>query len=1227
MDPIRKRELILRKFNNDIAHREDLNQGPLSDLQIEDIARLNPLKLEDLKAVKNLRTNVIESYGIMILEVLASIQQDVDLYSEASIANTLSELQKKLINLSKRNRLLYLARANTASAIDLFKEDESSLFDLLFDNKSIQLIKLDENSSLQDKAKFSQIQKLVANLRKQQRETGQNDLYIGYPFTMGQFVLDPFTIRAPLALFGVEAKITNNSITLSRNENSEILLNTNLLVATQKFTNNYKDLIDPEIEEANRESFIDDLLAIYAQEGLIIERKRPEALIKFQSYLAEEFPEQVAGSFNLEPVMVLGNFPNYATALQRDFSKIIQLDVYPQHVLDLLSSVGQSGYEEAISDEVVEPNIRYQEADVVNISQLNASQEKALMMVKKGQNLVIEGPPGTGKSQTITNIIASALDQKKNVLMVSEKKAAIDVVYSRLGNLNRYALILDNMNDKVRFYDQLQHLFSNSEVAENVDNEFRINQTIQAQYDQLENLANLLVQNIDGTTLLDLYRWVKPLEYETPQGFETYDFYKKHVDTHYLAQPLGQLQQEVEKILGLEDRKTQNSLLKLRQENSFLKHLKHNLTSYDVRLYHQELIRLRDQYQAYQSKSMLARVFSKNPAKADAEALMNKLFDKAVDADDVISLSHVLEVVLDKYTAWISMTNDNPEQQIQISQQIEVIAKHFNVDFGEAAKRFINFLGFEKINSFEHQHRQLITTINNFNQIVASIKTSGREKEAVVQKRLAQQLIASIDTMNQSRRTKEIQRIIERKRKWPISKFIDRFYVELFSGIKVWLCTPEVVSDIFPLKQDLFDVLIYDEASQIYVEKAIGSLMRSKQVVVAGDSQQLRPSSLGFGRFDYADEAIDDFIETTAALDEESLLDLARFKFDSTILNYHYRSQFEELIAFSNVAFYRDQLIIAPNKVAPSSPAIEVIKIEDGLWEQRRNQAEAKRVVELVDQLLKTRSNQETIGIITFNVTQQNLINDLLNQHAQEDKEFSSIYLKEINRIEDGEDKSLFVKNIENVQGDERDIIIFSITYAQNKDGKVSTNFGWLNQQGGQNRLNVAITRSKRKIYIVTSIMPFELQVDQAANLGPKIFRDYLAYAFAISNQDYETVRTLFKKYGQVEKTVLPATDDAKIKKLFERLVEDGYQVHENLGLGQFRIAAAIAKDNQYLLALEFDRELYRQPDARVRDVHQGTYLTVRGWPIKRIFSRDLYQDFEKTYRSILELLHAKRIN
>lgn len=163
-----------------------------------------------------------------------------------------------------------------------------------------------------------------------------------------------------------------------------------------------------------------------------------------------------------------------------------------------------------------------------------------------------------------------------------------------------------------------------------------------------------------------------------------------------------------------------------------------------------------------------------------------------------------------------------------------------------------------------------------------------------------------IENIISSKRQGEIARTIEMKKKWIISKFINKFSFELFKGLRIWLLTPEVASDILPLEVGLFDLVIFDEASQLYVERGLPSIVRGKKIVVAGDSKQLRPSSLGAGKIDLSEKAEEEE-EDNAALEEESLLDLARFRYVPPVnLKFHYRSKYEELIAFSTFYFTKE---------------------------------------------------------------------------------------------------------------------------------------------------------------------------------------------------------------------------------------------------------------------------------------------------------------------------------
>ena len=427
----------------------------------------------------------------------------------------------------------------------------------------------------------------------------------------------------------------------------------------------------------------------------------------------------------------------------------------------------------------------------------------------------------------------------------------------------------------------------------------------------------------------------------------------------------------------------------------------------------------------------------------------------------------------------------------------------------------------------------------------------------------------------------------------------------------------------------MFDIVIFDEASQVFIESTIPTIYRGKNIIVAGDSKQLRPSAIFMKRYLGGDPENQDDYSMQAALEVDSLLDLAISRYESANLTYHYRSRYSELIAFSNAAFYGAGLQIAPNisrhqKTRP----MERYKV-NGRWIDRRNLAEADKVVELLRKVLYTRGRGETIGIITFNSDQQSCIADAIDREALRDPDFRQRLERERNRKENGEDVSLFIKNLENVQGDERDIIIFSIGYAPNEQGKVYTNFGSLSTEGGENRLNVAITRAKTRILLVTSIEPEELRVDTTKNLGPKLLRDYLAYVRAVAEGDRAGADAILNRLSPAEHTAPPLSGLSPIEEQMKaRLEKLGYSVELHLGNRKNRLSLAIydPDTDRYLVGVELDRDACLASDSILeRDVYKPRFLESRGWTVIRVFSRDWWISPAKVIRAITNAAEKNR--
>ena len=312
----------------------------------------------------------------------------------------------------------------------------------------------------------------------------------------------------------------------------------------------------------------------------------------------------------------------------------------------------------------------------------------------------------------------------------------------------------------------------------------------------------------------------------------------------------------------------------------------------------------------------------------------------------------------------------------------------------------------------------------------------------------------------------------------------------------IWLMSPLSVSDTLPLTPDLFDVVIFDEASQIPSEEAVPALSRAQQVIVVGDEMQLPPTNFFSSAGEQDDNeliAMEDGEQIAINLDADSLLSQAARNLPATLLAWHYRSRHEALISFSNAAFYEGRLITIPDRrierPAPAQAALDsmdaqaviqgadtlldspisFLKMSDGVYLSRSNLAEARYIANLVRELLQ-RETGLSLGIVAFSEAQQGAIEQALEDLAASDSAFATRLEQEYVREDAGQFNGLFVKNLENVQGDERDVIILSICYAPGPNGKMLMNFGPINQRGGEKRLNVIFSRARKRMAIVSSI-------------------------------------------------------------------------------------------------------------------------------------------------------------
>ena len=415
-----------------------------------------------------------------------------------------------------------------------------------------------------------------------------------------------------------------------------------------------------------------------------------------------------------------------------------------------------------------------------------------------------------------------------------------------------------------------------------------------------------------------------------------------------------------------------------------------------------------------------------------------------------------------------------------------------------------------------------------------------------------------------------------------------------------FLMSPISVAQYLEPGKQQFDLLIFDEASQLQTCKAIGALSRAKAAVIVGDPRQMPPTSFFQAKSDGADyEEVNDL--------ESILEDCLALNMPQAYLRWHYRSQHESLIAFSNQRFYENKMMTFPSADDRTS-RVEFHKV-DGYFDRggsRVNAAEARAVVdEVVRRSKDSALRDQSLGVVTFNIPQQMLIEDLLQEACAADPALDEWVNKSSELV--------FVKNLENVQGDERDVIFFSITYAPDKQGKMSMNFGPINREGGWRRLNVAVTRARVSMAVFTSMEPTDIDLNRASSMGPASLRAFISYA----------------KRGAYESTISAdsacVANDEIANDLCEAIGGAGFKVRRNVGRSLFKVDIGVVDpwdDGRYLAGILLDGDTYEKTKAvRDREVSQPSLLRRLGWNEIRVWAIDWFDNRETTVAGVLRFL------
>lgn len=1050
--------------------------------------------------------------------------------------NIYKKYKERLVEISGKNRSLFAKKIGRQYAYDIGKllqkdpEETSEFLDFLLKGKrtGYTLISKDNKEKIADmmnvyariEAKYLDKEKMSAaearneNLRRERikrdeikkallyqinslkmlkreveefaKETGRYEMFVGYPFVQGELNRETL-IKAPLLLFPMEIIIRDEfTIDLEFKKDEPIQLNKVFILAYAKHHRLVIDNLIQEFDNNKKLSFksIGEIMAYLKKFGFKLDYKEKE---EFEDFEMGGLPGR-GSKLTVKNYCVIGRFP-LANSIYNDYTVLEKKKLSTPAIEMLLNNKEMQRNNKA-------------EKDSFPVTESDYAQEKSLKEINEKGNVVIFGPPGTGKSQSIVNIIADSVAKGKRVLVVSQKKVAMDVVYNRLGLLaNKSMYITDVEKNKTMFYEKIKRVHNEimtTNPADNIDLHQKLNKDIEDEVKHLQELNDELFKPLSyGANLQELYMTSKLIEkdtflykvyaqmlnnkqimdmnyptlkdvttkiyekkkdkmyfrYETQKGK---NLFTKYLNADINLQDLNDVKVYINKIIknnlqpfdfgkykGLKillsyaidsgnDTETIKRFIKLivlSEDKVLAKKLKTKILGYSkykkifdsrCREYLQSFNQMKDEANAYiKESSLLKRVLTQEGYYVIAENILNgsiyslKLLDEALNNYTVIKdMEQNLQTLSDKeldvlrFAYSLSKTEDDMRQ---ITSNLLSCRNYHEIV--KAEEKRDNKLSY--ILDFENTKKRIIALKNEVLEVNKSIAYVAFNNEYK-------------NYYNARKDNKDYLYIINKQENmWSIRKTMDYFADYLIRLFPCWLLSPENVSSVMPLRQDLFDIIVFDEASQIFIENSIPTIYRGKHIAIAGDRKQLKPTATFMKRY-MGNENFDDLSLTEqAALEVESLLDLATSRYSNAYLNYHYRSKYEELINFSNYAFYDEKLQVSPNISRNVYKPIERIKV-NGTWEDRKNHAEAVEVVKTIKKIFKERDNNQTIGVITFNTEQEHYIADVIDIECQNDPAFREAYLKEANRKENGEDVGLFIKNIENVQGEERDIIIFS---------------------------------------------------------------------------------------------------------------------------------------------------------------------------------------------------------
>ncbi|MBU1094344.1 MAG: DUF4011 domain-containing protein [Firmicutes bacterium] len=936
---LKKNRLLesLDLLRDQIKEEENLRTGktPIvcTDSILEEISKKKPLKISDFLAISGVNNVFMDEYAMRFLQVILKFQNESvkEVQVSKSAFKVLDHYKDRLTNISRRNSNLYMGKITNKNCFDISLLDhKADIIDFLT-NKRVTSMKLQAQSTSSEETQENHITTLYREINMSEKETGSYDLYIAYPYIEGVFKHDNFAIKAPLLYFPVKLTRNKREFSIKKDKDKDIIFNRDLLLVTAKMEKNDIDSNAPFISTFNQATLHDVVIPYYVANGVNIKDTKTD--FSFSLYKNEQKDQftrhHKKGIFEIKEYITLGKYKLYSSMIQKDMNSILDSNKYNELLSGLIDETNLYAEEKDVNFKIA--NDPVDESRLSYINDMNYAQEKVIDLVNKEQKLVIWGPPGTGKSQTITSLIAASVLKGENVLVVSEKKVALDVIYSRLKNASKYTMFIDDSENKQDFYQKLKEFISPTPPQRTINNDvFKLEEEINEILETLDKSIDLLYnQSIQDVPIHKLYtRYVKDKDVMDDLTPKKVHQMFKHIFVKPVFKELVSIEKTFDKLNHLNDYMAYEEMS---HEHPLLLKLETKISRsnrIEFEQFNTDFFDYKDKYQRawFFKKRSLRKKFLQNNQKRILFLTKKKSFNRKYfrllltdgrlhkyvheNLNNLDKLKTKHEQLTENEVKFLDMLLHHP-----LVKDIPNIAKQRHYLFDAF------FTGY--LEDYKAKNQKYLYILEKYQEKVDELNHLMEEKKHVTTESFEMELYKYALNFSNTKRIMDIKHMLDSTRKLSIKAFIDKYQLELMNNIRVWMMTPEVVSAIVPLVYGMFDLVIFDEASQMYVEKGIPAIYRAKKVVIAGDTKQLRPSSLGIGRLEDEDELFEAEDLQDISMDAKSLLDLARYKYNETILNYHYRSTYEELIAFSNYAFYEGKLIVSPNQMESKKPPIE----------------------------------------------------------------------------------------------------------------------------------------------------------------------------------------------------------------------------------------------------------------------------------------------------------------